>query len=124
MSREKRIVVVVDDDVEMNNALQRLLNAAGYRTTTFPSAEALLADELAVSADCFVFDIHLPGISGFELQQQLAQSGTNTAVIFITAYEDRACRQQAQRAGAVALFAKPFEGRQLLAAIAGAVMPS
>ena len=113
---------MVDDDAEMGQAIERLLSAAGYRTTTFQSAEALLEQEAAVRADCFILDIHLPGISGFELQQRLALRGDVAPVIFITAYDDLAAREQAQATGAVALFAKPFRGQPLLAAIAGALV--
>jgi FixJ family two-component response regulator len=123
MSDARRTIVVVDDDAQMGQAVERLLSAAGFRATTFRSAEALLADEAAMRADCFVLDIHLPGISGFELQQRIVRRGTAAPVIFITAYDDPASRAHAQAAGAVALFAKPFGGRPLLAAIAGALVP-
>jgi CheY-like chemotaxis protein len=118
-----RTIIVVDDDAEMGQAISRLLSAAGYRTTTFPSAEALLADEAFMRADCFILDIHLPGLSGFELRQRIAQRGVKTPVIFITAYDDAATRKQAQAAGAVALFTKPFRAQPMLAAIAGALAP-
>jgi FixJ family two-component response regulator len=116
-----RTVVVVDDDAEMRQAIKRLLGAAGYRTMTFSSAEALLESEASADADCFVLDVHLPGISGFELQQQMALRGVATPVIFITAYDDLACREQAKAIGAVAIFAKPFSAQPMLAAIAGAL---
>jgi FixJ family two-component response regulator len=122
MSDAKRTIVVVDDDAEMGQAIERLLSAAGYRTATFQSAEAMLEDEAAVKADCFILDIHLPGISGFELQQRIAMRSTVAPVIFITAYDDLASREQAQATGAVALFAKPFRGQPLLAAIADALV--
>lgn len=116
-----RMIVVVDDDAEMRQAINRLLSAAGYRTTTFPSAEAMLEDVTALKADCFILDVHLPGISGFELQQQIAQRKVVAPVIFITAYDDSASRKQGAAAGAVGLFAKPFKGDSLLAAISGAL---
>jgi len=121
MSDSGRTIVVVDDDAEMGHAIERLLSAAGFRATTFRSAEAMLEYEAAVTADCFILDVHLPGISGFELQRRIALRRAVAPVIFITAYDDSAAREHAQAAGAVALFAKPFKGRPLLAAIAGAL---
>ena len=116
-----RTIVVVDDDAEMRQAIKRLPSAAGYRTMTFSSAEALLESEAGAKADCFILDVHLPGISGFELQQRIALRGVAAPVIFITAYDDLACRDQAKAIGAVALFAKPFGAQPMLAAIAGAL---
>jgi FixJ family two-component response regulator len=115
------IVVVVDDDAELGRAVERVLSAAGYCATTFRSAEALLEDEMAVRADCFILDIHLPGISGFELQERIAQRSVDAPVIFVTAYDDPASRERARASGAVALFAKPVSGQLLLAAIGGAL---
>jgi FixJ family two-component response regulator len=123
MSDSGRAIVVVDDDEEMGQAIKRLLNAAGYSATTFTSGEALLEDEAAMRADCFILDIHLPGVSGFELRQQIKMRGGVAPVIFITAYDDLAAREHARAIGAVAIFAKPFRAEPLLAAIAGALAP-
>lgn len=121
MTDTKRTIVVVDDDTEMNQALERLLSAAGFRAATFLSAEAMLGDAAGMRADCFILDVQLPGASGFELQRQIALRGVAKPVIFITARDDAATRGQAQALGAAAYFAKPFNGQQLLAAIAGAL---
>ena len=122
MSDARRTIAVVDDDAEMNQAIERLLSAAGFRALTFHSAEALLEDDVAIRADCFILDIKLPGISGFELQQRMTLRGAMAPVIFITAYDDPATRARAEAAGAVALLTKPFRGQPLLAAIAGALL--
>jgi FixJ family two-component response regulator len=122
MSDARRTIVLVDDDAEMRQAVERLLSAAGFHAMTFRSAEALLEDEVAVQADCFILDIHLPGISGFELQQRIALRGAVAPVIFITAHDDPASRAHAQAAGAVALLTKPFRRQPLLAAIADALL--
>ena len=108
----------------MGEAIQRLLSAAGYCATAFPSAEALLVDEAAARADLFIFDVHLPGISGLELQRRIATRGITAPVIIITAHDDFAAREQAQVNGAKAMFAKPFRAPPLLAAIAGALVPN
>ena len=117
MPNQNQTIVVVDDDPEMNQAVKRLLNAAGYRAVTFPSAEALLEAGAAAEATCLVFDVHLPGLSGFELRRHLREGGTEPPVIFITAYDDPASRAQAEDAGAIAYFTKPFPRQIFLAAI-------
>jgi len=71
-----------------------------------------------------VLDVHLDGLSGFELRRRLQQAGSTAPVIFITAYEDAGTRAEAQNAGALAFFIKPFPGRHLLDAIAAAVGPA
>jgi FixJ family two-component response regulator len=121
MADQKSNIVVVDDDAGMNQAIERLLNAAGFRTLTFSSGEALLQSGAAASAACLVLDIHLPGLSGFDLCRRLLQEGIALPVIFITAYDDPDSQIQAKRAGAVALFTKPFPGQSLVAAITRAL---
>lgn len=122
MSGAKPTIIVVDDDADMNQALERLLNAAGFEPTMFRSGEALLADGAATTADCFILDVHLPGISGFELQERIALCGAVAPVIFITAYADSAARERAREAGAAGFFSKPFSGQPLLAAIQQALV--
>lgn len=113
-------IVVVDDDSDMNNALKRLLQAAGYEVDTFPSAEAMLEANEPGGNSCLVLDIHLPGMTGFELWQQLKSKDVSMPVIFITAYDDPAFYEQATAAGAIACLTKPFSGQQLLTAIENA----
>jgi FixJ family two-component response regulator len=113
----KPSIVVVDDDPGMNQAIRRLLDAAGFNAVTFGSAEALLAGDAASRAACMIFDIHLPGLSGFDLRRKLQERGVNAPVIFITAYDDAAARTQAEESGAIALFSKPFQREPLLSAI-------
>jgi len=123
MANSKPHIVVVDDDDDMNHAIQRLLNAAGFQAATFRSAESLLEQGAAATADCLILDIHLPGLSGFELRRQLQKDGTDTPVIFITAYDDPASRAEAEATGATAYLTKPFPGQALLGAIRQAVGP-
>jgi FixJ family two-component response regulator len=70
-----------------------------------------------------VFDVNLPGLSGFELQRRLAQAGSRAPVIFITGQDSPAARQEARRHGAAAYLPKPFEGRALVGAVRQAVRP-
>ena len=114
-------IVVVDDDDGARQAFERVLNAAGFRTLAFPSAETLLQSNAAAGAACLVFDIHLPGLSGFELRRELARRGAQPPVIFVTGHDEPAARDQAEALGASAYLPKPFAGRALVAAVTLAV---
>ena len=98
----------------MRRALGQLLLAAGFEVTTFSSAEEFLRDDVPVEAACLMLDVHLPGLSGFELCERVRPSPGEPPVIFITAHDDPATRARAARLGAAAYLAKPFAGRRLL----------
>jgi FixJ family two-component response regulator len=114
-------VFIVDDDASVRDSLSLLLSLRGYSTATFASAEDFLA---AVQADwrgCVVLDVRMPGMSGLELQQVLADGGPTLPVIVITAHGDVAAARQAFLADAVDFIEKPFDGAQLLKAIENAL---
>jgi FixJ family two-component response regulator len=117
LDQQKSPVVVVEDDDGMRKALARLLRAAGFQPLLFSSAEAFLGTEAADVAACLVLDIHLPGMSGLELGRKLAASGHVPPVIFITAQDDDASRDEARQLNCLAYFRKPFEGAALLEVI-------
>ena len=101
----------------MSQAIERVLQAGGFEAAVFPSAEAALEANPA-AADGLVLDIHLPGISGFDLYRRLALSGKALPAIFITARDEPAVRDEAERlGGAGSYLPKPFSGRNLLDAI-------
>ncbi|GAB7548996.1 response regulator transcription factor [Cupriavidus basilensis] len=109
MSKVKPFVAIVDDDESVGRAIKRLLRSIGMQADAFASGEAFL--ELVSSLpsyrpDCVILDIQMPGLNGLEVQQRLAGSGM--PVIFITAYDDIAVREQALAAGAAAYLRKPF----------------
>ena len=106
---------VVEDDPSFRRALRRLLNAAGFAVAAFASAEEFLASESAGATACLVLDVHLGGMSGFDLQQRLATAGVPIPAIFITAHDDPVTRERA-RAG-VAYLQKPFREAALIGAI-------
>ena len=114
-------IVVVEDDLAMREALERVLGAAGFSTAAFASGEALLDASAASGAACLVLDIHLPGLSGFELQRRLSETGFRRPVIFITAHDEPGSRVQAASLGAAAYLTKPFPGKELLQAVHAAV---
>jgi FixJ family two-component response regulator len=113
----KSLVVVVEDDAGMRKALARLLRVAGYQTALFSSAEAFLESPETDQVACLVLDIHLPGLSGLKLQRRLIAAGRDSPVVFITAQDDDATRDEARQLECVAYFRKPFEGASLLEAI-------
>src|SRR5262245_1391206 len=114
-------IFVVEDDEGMRLALERLLLAGGYPVSTFASAEALLLSKARLTAGCLVLDVRLPGLSGPELHERLAEQGLHAPVIFMTAHDDAKTRERAQACGPVAYLQKPFAGRLLLEAVARAL---
>ena len=108
---------IVEDDAGFNRALERLLQASGFRTEAFHSAEDFLASAWSRSYECLILDIHLPGISGFELFDRLSASGSCPPVIFITAEEDETVREEAYRISGNLCMRKPLAGTVLLAAV-------
>jgi FixJ family two-component response regulator len=111
------MIFVVDDDPSVRKALKRLLCSAGYEVTTFGSAEEVLTSDRGELPGALIIDMRMPGLSGLELQRELAGSGSRAPVIFITAYRDDQARTLAHQAGAVAYLEKPVDGEVLLEAI-------
>src|ERR1700682_947675 len=109
-----RTIAIIDDNLSMLKGLDRLLSAHGFRVQTFASAELFLEGVAECEADCLVLDIHLGGISGIDLQRQLTSSGTDLPVIFMTAIDNPAIRQEAFDAGCVAYLRKPFFANLLI----------
>ena len=95
----------------MLQGLKRLLSAHGFRVRTFASAESFLDGIANCEVDCLLLDIHLGGISGIDLQRRLTSSGTDLPVIFMTAIDSQATRQEAFDAGCIAYLKKPFFGK-------------
>jgi len=117
MSMPRPVVAVVDDDPSMLKGLARLLNASGYDTEVFDSAEAFLDGSAACDAICLILDIHLGGISGIELRRRLAASSSNLSIIFMTAVDDEAIQRQAMEGGCIAYLRKPFSAHLLIESI-------
>jgi FixJ family two-component response regulator len=111
------IISIVDDDESVRESLQSLLRSAGFAAVVFASAEEFLNSEHLHHTDCLILDIRMPGMSGLELQRQMAASGNKTPVIFITAHGDQETRTQALKNGAVEYLLKPFSEDALLNAI-------
>jgi FixJ family two-component response regulator len=121
MQKRPKLIAVVDDDQSMLSAAENLLDARGYRTALYKSAEDFLTSGRANEIDCLLLDIHLGGLSGIELRRQLTASNARLPVIFMTAVDNESLRQQARKSGCIALLQKPFPARQLIDALDKAV---
>ncbi|HTD85610.1 MAG TPA: response regulator [Candidatus Binatia bacterium] len=117
MAKARHTVLIVEDDASMNLAIKRVLNAAGFDAASFTSGEELLRTGVMPTAGCLVIDLRLPGRSGFDLVERLAERRSFLPVVFITAHDEPETRQQAEKAGAVAYLAKPFDGKSLIDAV-------
>jgi CheY-like chemotaxis protein len=122
MMAQRTVVIVVDDDPGLLKSVAQLLAHHGIESRTFASAEALLESDSVQTATCLLLDIHLGGISGIELRRRLAASGSKWPVIFMTANDDEATRNEAMDAGCIAYLRKPFAQHVLLKAISKAVL--
>ena len=119
MNPEEPIVFAIDDDPSMREALSRLFRSIGMRARIFVSAEEFLEFERPDAPACVVLDVRLPGLSGLELQRELADSGI--PIIFITGHGDIPMSVEAMKAGAVEFLTKPFRDQVLLDAIQQAI---
>jgi FixJ family two-component response regulator len=114
------IVFVVDDDVSVRASLDLLIRTAGWHPETFATAQEFLSRPRPTVPCCLVLDVTLPGLSGLELQQQLAER-KDMPIVFITGHGDVAMTVQAMKAGAIEFLTKPFKDDVLLDAIRGAI---
>ncbi|MGQ9648936.1 MAG: response regulator transcription factor [Phycisphaerae bacterium] len=108
------IVFVVDDDAAVCDSLRFLIESVGLRVQTFSSADEFLAAYTPDQPGCLVLDIRMPGMSGLELQEQMANRGCTLPVIIITAHGDVPSAVRAMHAGAVDFMSKPFNDQNLL----------
>ncbi len=115
------LVYVVDDDGAMREALSSLMRSVGLRVEMYASAQAFLAHPVSEAAACLVLDVRLPGLSGLDLQRELAASSRAIPIIFITGHGDIPMSVRAMKAGAAEFLAKPFREQDLLDAIVQAL---
>jgi FixJ family two-component response regulator len=104
----------------MLGATEALLDAHGFKTVAFNSAEDFLARGISSQFDCLVLDIHLGGMSGIELHHRLKSLGHHYPIIFVTAVENESVWRQALQAGCIACLRKPIPAGQMVEAIAKA----
>ena len=116
-SKGKAVVYVVDDDASVREALGSLIRSAGLEVETFASAQEFLARSRADVPSCLVLDVQLPGLSGLDLQQELAKADVQIPIIFLTGHGDIPMSVRAIKAGALEFLTKPFDDEDLLNAI-------
>ena len=117
MNETLPIVFVVDDEPSVCVSLKRLLRSVGLEARTFASAQEFLRCERPNAPGCLVLDVRLPGLSGLDLQQELAVEKIDLPVVFITGHGDIPMSVRAMKAGAVEFLTKPFRAQDLLEAI-------
>jgi FixJ family two-component response regulator len=115
------LVYVVEDDASVMKGLARLLRAWSYDVRLCASVQEFLDGPGSREADCVILDVHMPGLSGLDLQQALQRRGAEVPVVFVTGHGDAAAQLDALENGAVAFLKKPFTDRELLAAVARAL---
>jgi RNA polymerase sigma factor (sigma-70 family) len=117
MNETAPMVFVVDDDPSVRRAVKRLIESVGLQVRLFASSQEFLLSARPDAPSCLVLDIRLPGLSGLDFQQELAEADVRIPVIFITAHGDIPMTVRAMKAGAVEFLAKPFRDQDLLDAI-------
>jgi len=117
MSNTGASIYVVDDDASVREAVGSLVRSAGYRAETFGSAQEFLATPRTGVPSCLVLDVELPGLSGLDLQQELAKANAQIPIIFLTGHGDIPMTVRAIKAGALEFLTKPIDGDDLLDAV-------
>lgn len=117
MDEQEPLVFIVDDDASVRRSLGQLLRSVGLASEPFASAQQFLEAELPERPCCLVLDVRMPGMSGMDLQVELAKMGCGIPVIFITGHGDLPMGVRAMKAGAVDFLSKPFNDQDLLDAI-------
>src|SRR6516164_9589640 len=121
MAEPEEIVFVVEDDASVRRALGALVRLAGLRVQTFSSAQEFLAFSRPDVPSCLVLDVQLPGLSGLDLQEELAKADVQIPIIFLTGHGDIPMSVRAMKAGALEFLIKPFDDEDLLEAIRVAI---
>ena len=110
-------VAVVEDDDSVREATKHLLRLLGYATAGFASAEEFLRSGRVGDTACLIADVHLPGMSGVELQSRLILDGHCIPTIFVTSFPEEGIRARALRNGAFGYLSKPFQEEDLIACL-------
>lgn len=118
---EESVVFILDDDPSLREAVSNLLRSVGFRVETYGSARDLLQIQFPANPSCLILDVRLPGLSGLDLQTELAKVNVALPIIFITGHGDIPMSVQAMKAGAIDFLTKPFRDQDLLNAVAAAL---
>jgi FixJ family two-component response regulator len=118
------VISIIDDDESVREATARLIRSLGYRSAMFASVEEYLRSDFANQSDCVITDLHMPGMSGADLQDRLIADGRRMPIIFITAYFEEKVRARVLHAGAFGFLSKPFDENALIECIDRALKAS
>jgi FixJ family two-component response regulator len=118
---EQPLIIIVDDDASVREALSELILSAGFQPASFASTRELLDADLLDKPGCLILDVRMPGASGLDLQRQLAGNGNPKPIIFLTGHGDIPMTVQAMKAGAVDFLTKPVRDQTLLDAVIAGV---
>jgi FixJ family two-component response regulator len=121
MTANNCIVHVIDDDASWRTSVQRLMSAIGYRVTLYESAEAFLKTAILSLPGCVLLDVRMPGLSGPQLQQRLADMRSTLPIIFISGHGDIPTSVRAMKSGAEDFLTKPVPTEALVEAVAQAI---
>jgi FixJ family two-component response regulator len=121
MGEAESIVFIIDDDPLYRRSSERLVRSVGFSVQSFESARDFLSSRRPNVPSCLILDVRLPGLSGLDLQRELAEVGVLIPIIFVTGYGDIPMSVQAMKAGAVEFLTKPFRDQALLDAIRHAI---
>ena len=121
MTEPNPLVTIIDDDASFRRSTARLIRAAGHKVQSFASGVEFLRCKHPETTSCIVLDVCMPGLSGLDLQQELANTGVEIPLIFITGHGDIPSSVRAMKAGAVEFLTKPFRDRDLLSSIEEAI---
>ena len=121
MKEADSVVFIIDDDPLYRASAERLIRSVGFNVQGFDSARDFLSSRRPDVPSCLVLDVRLPGLSGLDLQRELAEAGVHIPIIFVTGHGDIPMSVQAMKAGAVEFLTKPFRDQVLLDAIRQAI---
>ena len=107
-------IAIVDDDEALREAMECFVQSVGHNVSTFGSAEEFLKSEQIGKTSCLITDLHMPGLSGLDLQDRLIAQGYRFPIIFITGYPDENVRVRAMKAGAIGFLSKPINHHDLI----------
>jgi FixJ family two-component response regulator len=111
---EAAVISIIDDDESVREATRGLVRSLGYAAATFASAEEYLRSDHVHDSSCVITDLHMPGMSGADLQDHLIADGIRKPIIFMTALPEEALRKRVLQAGALGFLRKPFHSERLI----------
>lgn len=114
---KSHVISIIDDDPSVREATQSLIRSLGYDAQAFASAEEYLQSNRLNDSSCLITDLHMPGMSGTDLQDRLIADGYEIPIIFVTAYYEDRIRDRVMDAGAFGFLRKPFNDESLIACL-------